>query len=131
MSEPDIRKAHTVSTTINDLVDRRGGAYTAEELENVLNRARKILADTAALLELEIERYFDAEVEAKDEDRLNRIRKLITDTQKGMQQILDIELKSGLAHLVGGREMDLDRAREEILRRIARLTVREPASGIS
>jgi tRNA A37 N6-isopentenylltransferase MiaA len=111
-----------VSTTINELVDRRGGAYSAEELENVLNRARKILADTAALLELEIERYFAEEVDESDEKRLKRLRELIAQTQKGMQQILDIETKSGLALLVGGRELDLDHAREEIMRRIARIT---------
>ena len=110
-----------MSTTINELVDRRGGAYSAEELENVLNRARKILADTAALLELEIENYFDEAIEEDEEKRLTRIKGLITSTQKGMQQILDIELKSGLALQVGGRELDLDHAREEILRRIARI----------
>ena len=111
-----------MSTTINELVDRRGGAYSAEELENVLNRARKILADTAVLLDLEIERYFDEEVEESDEKRLKRLKELIAQTQKGMQQILDIEMKSGLTLLVGGRELDLDHAREEILRRIARIT---------
>ena len=111
-----------MSTTINELVDRRGGAYSAEELENVLNRARKILADTAALLDLEIERFFAEEVDESDEKRLKRLRELIAQTQKGMQQILDIEMKSGLTLLVGGRELDLDHAREEILRRIARFT---------
>ena len=111
-----------MSTTINDIVDRRGGAYSAEELENVLNRARKILADTAALLELEIERYFAEDVEETDEKRMKRLRELITQTQKGMQQILDIETKTGLAFLVGGRELDLDHAREEILRRLAKIT---------
>ena len=123
MSEPDIRKAHTVSTTINDIVDRRGGAYSAEELGDVLNRARKILADTTALLDLEIERYFGEEIEETDEKRLTHIKSLITQTQKAMQQMLDIETKADLALLVGGRELDLDHAREEILRRIARITV--------
>ncbi len=112
-----------MSTTINELVDRRGGAYSAEELEDVLNRARKILADTMALLDLEIERYFGEEIEETDEKRLTHIKSLITQTQKAMQQILDIETKAGLALLVGGRELDLDHAREEILRRIARITV--------
>ncbi|MEL7154308.1 MAG: hypothetical protein AAFN51_11075 [Pseudomonadota bacterium] len=112
-----------MSTTINELVDRRGGAYSAEELEDVLNRARKILADTTALLDLEIERYFDETVEITDEERLKTIRGLIAQTQKGMQQIVDIELKTGLAFSGGERELDLDNAREEILRRIARLAV--------
>lgn len=112
-----------MSATINELVDRRGGAYSAEELEDVLNRARKILADTTALLDLEIERYFGEEIEETDEKRLTHIKSLITQTQKAMQQMLDIETKADLALLVGGRELDLDHAREEILRRIARITV--------
>ena len=80
-----------MSTTINTLVDRRGGAYTAEELQDVLNRARRILADTSALLELEIERLFATEVDVSDDEQLKRIKGLITQTQKGVQQILDIE----------------------------------------
>ena len=110
-----------MSTTINALVDRRGGAYTAEELQDVLNRARRILADTSALLELEIERLFETEVDVSDDEHLKRIKGLITQTQKGVQQILDIEAKAGLSVLVGGSALDLDKAREEILRRIARL----------
>ena len=109
-----------MSTTINERVGRRGGAYSAEELEDVLNRARKILADTTALLDLEIERYFDEEVEDKEEERIKRIQGLITQTQKGMQQIMDIELKTGLTQ-AAERELNLDDARREILRRIARL----------
>lgn len=119
----DIRKVPTVSTTINEIVDRRGGAYSEDELEDVLNRSRKILADISALLDLEVERLFEMPVDSLSDDQIKQIRGLIAQTQKGMQQILDIETRAGLHMLVGGRELDLDQAREEVLRRIARIAV--------
>lgn len=70
---------------------------------------------------MEIERLFETEIEVSDEEHLKRVKNLITQTQKGVQQILDIEAKAGLSVLVGGSALDLERAREEILRRIARL----------
>lgn len=110
-----------MSTTINDLVDRRWGAHSAEELENVLNRARSILADTTALLDLEVERLFESNLEEADTRRLKTLQAMILQTQKGMQQIIDIEKKAGLRDTGTGSELDLEKAREEILRRIARL----------
>ena len=112
-----------MGTTINDLVDRQGGAYSEEELVNVLNQARKILADTCVLLDLEIETHFATDLEQLDEDKLKRLKSLIQQIQKGMQQILDVEIKTGLTLKVGGRDMDVEEAREEILRRIARIAV--------
>lgn len=70
---------------------------------------------------MEIERLFETEIEVSDEEHLKRVKNLITQTQKCVQQILDIEAKAGLSVLVGGSALDLERAREEILRRIARL----------
>ena len=110
-----------MSTTINALIDRRGGTCSTEELQDVLNRARRILADTSALLELEIERLFETEIEVSDDEQMKRIKNLIAQAQKGVQQVLDIEAKAGLTVPVGGSALDLERAREEIMRRIARL----------
>lgn len=108
-------------TTINALVDRRGGAYSAEELQDVLNRARRILADTSALLEHEIERLFETEIDVSDEEQMKRIKNLIAQTQKCVQQVLDIEAEAGLSVTDSSNSLDLDEAREEITRRIARL----------
>lgn len=106
-------------TTINDLVDRRGGAYSTEDLEQVVGRARRLLADTSALLELEIDRLFDTEIE-HDDKRIRAITDLIRQVQKAMQTVTEIEAKAGIA---GPRrhDLDLEAAREEILRRLARL----------
>ncbi|MEM9059826.1 MAG: hypothetical protein AAGD13_05125 [Pseudomonadota bacterium] len=108
-------------TTINELVDRPGGAYSQEDLENSIANARKLLADTAKMLQFEVDRHFETEVDRLDETQLRDIRNQIAQAQKGIQQILDLESKIGLTKLVGGKELDLEDARAEILRRLARL----------
>lgn len=107
-------------TTINDLVGRQDGVYASKDLEVLMAKARKLLADTSALLELEIDRLFDVEAEAEDPDRIKTVRGLIAQTQKAMQMVLEIEAKAGL----GKRDqsvLDLEAAREEIIRRFDRL----------
>ena len=120
-----------MGTTINDLVDRRGGAYRVEELEDVLNRARRLLADISALLELEIERLFDTEIEPDDRVRIDNATDMIRQTQKAMATILEIEAKAGLSAMADRNAMDLEAARDEILRRLARLTPGKDAPGVS
>ncbi|MEL6999308.1 MAG: hypothetical protein ACFB03_16765 [Paracoccaceae bacterium] len=109
-------------TTINELVDRRGGEYSQEDLENSLTNARKLLADTSKVLQFEVDRNFETEVDRMDTDKIKEVKSLIQQAQKGIQQILDLEAKIGLTKLVGGRELNLDEARAEILRSLARLT---------
>ncbi len=109
-------------TTINERVGRRGDARVHEEAEGLLNAARKLLADTSAMLELELDRLFEIEVDDTDKDRIKQINELIRSTQKAMQTVLDIELKYGLdVPGLGDGEIDLEAAREEILGRLARL----------
>lgn len=108
-------------TTINALVGRQGGVPSKEDLKEVLDRARRLLADISALLELECDRLFEIEVDPDDDTRIIRIKELIAQTQKAMQTVLDIEKKAGLGQ-DGPPQLDLEGAREEILRRLARLT---------
>ena len=110
-------------TTINKLVGRRGDAHSEEELDDVLNHARKILADTCVLLDHEVDTQFATEIDGRDEERLKKIKGLIVSTQKAIQQILDIEAKLRLSQAVDGRELNVEEAREEIMRRIARISV--------
>lgn len=109
-------------TTINERVGRRGGAYSVEELENTLNRARKLLADTLALLELENERFFTTELDADDHAQLDTVMDLIRRTQKAMQTVIDIEVKYGLTPFDSRQHLDLEAARAEILERLGRLS---------
>jgi len=120
-----------VRTTIDAKVGRRGGAYSVEELETVLNRARKLLADTSALLELEIDRLFKAELDEDEGVRLKEVTDLIRQTQKAMAMVMEIEVKYGLSSFETRSELDLEAAREEILerfRRIRRQAVRGKAA---
>ncbi|MEM7422498.1 MAG: hypothetical protein AAF334_02185 [Pseudomonadota bacterium] len=109
-------------TSINDFVDRRGGAYTREELDNVLDRARRLLADLSAQLEHESDRLFGVELDEADEARIKTVRGLIAQVQKAMQTVIDIELKAGLSPSPGAGALDMEAAREEIIGRLSRLT---------
>lgn len=114
-------------TTIDAKVGRRGGAYSVEELENTLNRARKALADTTAVLELEKERLFGAQIDPKslkgeDAIRYKAILGLLAQVQKAIQTVLDIEIKYGISPFEARQHLDLEAARAEILERIRRLT---------
>lgn len=108
-------------TTIDAKVGRRGGAYSVEELENVLNRARKLLADISALLELEVDRLFEVELGEDEGVRLKAVTDLIRQTQKAMAMVMEIEVKYGLSPFEARAELDLEAAREEILERFRRI----------
>ena len=118
--DPTIRKALAVRTTIDAKVGRRGGAYSVEELENTLNRARKLLADVSAVLELEIDRLFGVEFDEDDKEREKQVKALIAQTQKAWQTVIDLEAKYGLSPYDKQPELDLEAARAEILERIGR-----------
>jgi hypothetical protein len=114
-------KGADVRTTIDEQVGRRGGAYSVEDLENTLNQARKLLADTMALLELENERFFKTEFDKDDKDHLDTVMDLIKRVQKAMQSVIDMELKYGLSPFDARQQLDLEAARAEILERFRRL----------
>ena len=109
-------------TTIDEQIGRRGGAYTKEELENTLNRARKLLADTLALLELENERFFKTELDTDEKAHLDTVMDLVKRTQKAMQTVIDIEVKYELSPHNARSQLDLEAARVEILDRLGRLS---------
>ena len=92
-----------------------------EELETVLTRARRLLADISAALELESDRLFNEQFEETDEDRLKALKTLIAQTQKAWQTVIDLETRLGLSPLATEPKLDMEAARDEILRRLARL----------
>ena len=114
-------KGKLVRTTIDTLVGRRGDA-SGRTLEDTLGSAQQLFADTAAFLELEIDRLFGAEVEDTDATRIEAMRKLITLNQQALMKVIEIAGKIGLAADAQARQMlDLEDARAEIDRRLARL----------
>ena len=109
-------------TTINDLIGRKGGDCGKDELERVLTRARRILADVSAFTELELDRLMAAEIETEDEERVEKIQKLIAETRKTMSMVVDLEAKVGLSLANRpGEIVDLEEARAEILDRLSSL----------
>lgn len=108
-------------TTINDLVDRRGGAYVDQGTNDVLSRARKILADATVLLELEIDRLFALESDPDDTKRLQSISDLIRQTQRAMTMVLQFEATTDAAPQGDDATLDLGAAHDEIMRRLDRI----------
>lgn len=111
-----------MGTTINDLIDRHGADRGAWGLEETLDGARRLFADLTAFLELEIEELGKTDTEALTEARMRSVTDLIRMSQKALTVVL--EIKSKLARDLGAsREdmLDLDAARDEIARRLARL----------
>lgn len=109
-------------TTIGDIAGRRGDACAEASVEETLAKARKLFADVAAFLELEMDRLWGTEIEREEEDRLRAMRALIVENQKAMRTVLEIEAKLGCE--TARREahkLDLEAARAEIERRLARL----------
>jgi hypothetical protein len=111
-----------VRTTIEEQIGRQVGASTNEALENTLNRARKLLSDTLALLELENERFFKTELDTDEKAHLDTVMDMVKRTQKAMQTVIDIEVKYGLSSDNGRSQLDLEAARVEVLDRLSRLT---------
>jgi hypothetical protein len=111
-----------VRTTINDLVDRQGGAYSIEDLEDCLNRARKLLADTAAFLELQMDHLCGREIDTNlDKDGIKQIQSLVADVRRCMLTVLELQAKHGLTGAETAGALNLEDARDEVLRRLARL----------
>lgn len=106
-------------TTINS-VDRRGDAYSIEHLEDVLIEARRILADTRAVLELEIEKLDDGDLDEKAEERLKNLKTTLGEARRSTTMVLELEAKLCVHALSLGPAIDLEAAREEILSRFAR-----------
>lgn len=110
-----------MGTTINQLVGRRGDASRVDDLERTIERARRTLADAAALMDLEIEELWNTETDPDDPKRYDRITALIRQAHKAMSAITDIEKSTGLGRLAEKDALNLEEARAEILRRLAGL----------
>lgn len=86
----------------------------------VLARARKLFADLAEALEAEIHRLRAEHQE--DDGPIKTVTDLIQRNQKALQTVLDIEAKL-LGRAAEAPQLDLEAARAEIARRLARLAV--------
>ena len=100
-------------------------AEQSTEVQSTLDRARTLFADLSKALEAEIDRLQFEERTADGEARLKIVTELIRQNQKALGTVLDIEAKlmrdpDGTG---GPRRaaLDLEDARAEIARRLARL----------
>ncbi len=119
---PRIPKGTLVTTTIGKLVGRRSDACGDEGLEETLAHAQRVFADVRDFLEHEIDRLWASDCEDGDEDRLRAVRELVLKNQAALRTVLEIETKLGLRKADGlAQAIDLEEARAEIERRLARL----------
>jgi len=108
--------------TVNGSIDRQGGAVPAGSEGAVLARARRLFAEASAVLEREIADLSEISATALDETRIKAIADLIRHTQKALMMTLEIEARLAReANGAGQTSLDLDDARAEIARRLARL----------
>ena len=107
-------------TTIND-VDRRGGAHSTEDFNEILENACRILADTSAYLELKVEELLKIEAGTESAEDRKLLESQIKQTHAAWRQVLDIQAKSKRSTAYHP-PLDMEAAREEILGRLARLT---------
>ena len=128
---PDERKAFSVGTTINQLAGRRSEESRVEDLERTIERARKTLADAAALMDLEIEELWNSETDPDDPKRYDKLTLLIRQAHKAMSVITDVEKSTGLGRLAERDALNLEEARAEILRRLAGLASDEAEGSVS
>ncbi len=109
-------------TTIDKLVGRRGEACEGQGLEETLAHAQRVFADVRDFLEHEIDRLWRTEIDPEEEDRLRTVRDLVTKNQAALRTVLEIETKLGLRKAERqAQAIDLEEARAEIDRRLARL----------
>lgn len=109
-----------MGTTISDSVDRQGGACSKAELEDVLAKTRRVLADVSTKLEAEIDRLDFAIEGEKDDKRQTALKEMSESARKTFRTVVDIEAKLGLSlYREGPETLDLEAARVEILDKLA------------
>ena len=82
-----------------------------EDLEKVLTRARRLLADISATLQLESDQLFSEQFDGTDEDRLAALKTQISQIQKAWDRVIDLEAKTGVTLVAKHPQLDLEAAR--------------------
>ena len=100
---------------------RRGDADFAKDFEEILQSTRKLLADTNAFLDLKLEALTDAVKQTEDPGDLKSLRDHITETKKCLQLALDARGRALAAGFSDRPALDLESAKDEVLRRLSRL----------
>ncbi len=108
-------------TTLHDELARIGSDRDAGDLEATLDHAHRSLADAIALLDLEVEELWRNGPEVEDSKRYDKLKALIREATKVKSQIIEIRTRIGLGALDEKTALNLEDARDEILRRLARL----------
>ena len=118
-------------TNLNAEIAAIGSDRDAGDVEKTMGRFLSSLADTAALLDLEVEELWKTGTDSADPKRYEQLKGLIREANKLKAQIAEIEAKSGTDKLDETNAMNLEAARAEILRRFARLAAAENADDVS
>lgn len=120
-----------MGTTLNDELARIGSDREAGDLDKTLDHAHRSLADTIALLDLEIEDLWKNQADVDDIKRYDKLRALVREANRVKAQVVEIQAKVGLENLDEKTALNLETARDEILRRLARLAAENGQGEIS
>lgn len=113
-------KGEPVGTTIDENVDRRGGADSGDDIDIILRNSLKILADSSRHLEQCVERLKEVERDTEDKEARKTFQETIRETTSSWRLVLYLWAKASSAKLTVA-PLDLEAAREEIQSRLDRL----------
>ena len=116
---------------MNEEVARVGSDRSTADLDQTKEHVHKSLADAVALLDLEIEALWKSRPDFEDAKRYDKLKALIREANRVRSQIAEIEAKTGLDKLDETNALNLEEARDEILRRLARIAAIGEAEGVS
>ena len=116
--------------TLKEELERIGGSRDANDVEQTLEHVHRTLADTVALLDLEIEVLWNHEADVDDTRRYEKVKALIREAHKVKSQIADIG-KTSNKDEDEKSALNLEEARAEILRRLARIAAVDDEGEIS
>ncbi|MGF1445586.1 MAG: hypothetical protein ACFBRM_05230 [Pikeienuella sp.] len=98
------------------------GPEPEKRLAETLTRAHRLFDELAEFLETEIHALLELRVEDHDEGRIKTVKNLIQLSQQALLKVIEIETKiSDSEAPKAARTLDLEAARAEINRRLARL----------
>lgn len=102
---------------------RRGDVLDAEEYKDASNQARILLALANTEFRNELAKYREAESKAEDPADVKPLQAKVAEIKKLLTLVIDTRLKAITAGVSDKVDLDLEAAKDEVLRRLARLSV--------
>ena len=107
----------------NDKDGRSGDEFVEERQKKTLENARRILADASEFLEDRVDSLKELKAGSEDMGKVKELKRLILEMNSAWRTLLEVQSKTD-ATMPDAAILDLEAARAEIERRLARLSAR-------